>query len=162
MIKASIKNYITILVELILFHQSGEINYDQLIIQSVIEGKMKLKTLIVVAVMGLIVGSAKAQDCGFETCTPTPTSTPTETPTPTITPTPTATFTPTPDTVLYWTLPAPAITPDGTTTPEARGQAVALRYETDAGQVVTNILLFAILVTKWAQMLLGFFKGGQQ
>lgn len=107
--------------------------------------------VLCVALVGFPVS---AQVCDPEPCTETPTPTPTETPT--ITPTPTATFTPTPDVWSYMTLQPPEATDEaGEPVP---GQAVLIKYETDAGQVLTNVLLFGLFVLKLAEMLIGFFS----
>jgi hypothetical protein len=96
-----------------------------------------------------IVGVVSAQDCGLDTCTPTPSDTPTETPTPSSTPTPTNTPTPTPDIQNVWTLPPPDATLPGTPGTPAPGQPVAFIYSVDSGQYATNLLLFALLVSLW-------------
>jgi hypothetical protein len=93
-------------------------------------------------------------------CTPTatPSPTPTETPTPTITPTPTATFTPTPNLLAVWTLPPPEAT-DVLTGEPVKGQEAAFIYSVDAGQLITNILLFGIFVLKLVELGLSWFRG---
>ncbi len=92
-----------------------------------------------------IVGSVSAQD----TETPTPSDTPTATLTPSSTPTPTNTPTPTPNLVAVWTNPPPDATLEGTPGTPAPGQPVAFVYMVDSGQYLTNLLLFALLVSLW-------------
>lgn len=111
----------------------------------------------IVLLVGLLsYGVAFAQD----TETPTPTETPTETPTPTPTDTPTPTNTPTPDVLVWMTLAPPEATQEGTPGTPAPGQPTVFKYETDAGQVLTNTLLFAILVTLWIFGLIVLFRRG--
>lgn len=118
------------------------------------------RMLVMVVIIGslLIPPPARAQDCGLDTCTPTPTDSPTATSTPSDTPTPTATFTPTPDVQFRLTLPPPDATLAGTPGTPAPGQAAVFEYRADAGQLVTNVLLFALLVSKWIEMLLAIFR----
>lgn len=110
---------------------------------------------LLVVLAGIPVTVFAQEDCGLETCTPTPTLTPSETPTPTITPTPSNTPTPTPDLYLVWTLPAP--TPEGTEE-AAPGQAVAVVYTVTAGETMNAVLLFAIFVSLWVIFLIWLWR----
>ncbi len=97
-----------------------------------------MRVLILVLVM-LIGTAASAQE------TETPTPAPTETLIPSETPTPT------PDLVVYATVQVS----------DEPGQATAFIYQMDAGQLVTNTLLFGILLSNLMQLVITLWRGSR-
>lgn len=116
----------------------------------------RIALLLGVFLVALVGYPVSAQVCDPEPCTETPTPTPSATPT--ITPTPTVTPTPTPDVWSYMTLQPPEATDEAGE--PVGGQPVLVKYELDAGQVLTNVLLFGLFVLKLIEMLLSLFKRG--